>query len=104
MSTSEAVASTERRPKVANPAPSSPTGQRLDRQRMQRTSIPLMLPAAILLIVLVVGPIIYSFYLGFTNLKLVGPTARHHRFTGLDNINRLIGDKVFHQSLSLTAI
>jgi multiple sugar transport system permease protein len=104
VSTSEFVVSTERRPIVADTTASSPTGRRLDRQRMQRTSIPLMLPAAILLVVLFVGPIIYSFYLGFTNLKLVGPTARHHRFTGLDNVNRLIGDRVFHQSLSLTAI
>jgi multiple sugar transport system permease protein len=60
-----------------------PLGRRLDRQRMNNTSIPLLLPAAILLMSMFVGPIIYSLYLGFTNLKLVGPTARHHRFTGL---------------------
>jgi multiple sugar transport system permease protein len=81
-----------------------PAGQRLDRQRMKRTSMPLLLPAAILLISLFVAPILYSFYLGFTNLKLVGPTARHHRFTGVDNLLRLIHDGVFHQSLYLTAI
>ena len=81
-----------------------PSGPRHDRQRFQKASLPLLFPAAALLIVLFLAPIAYSFYLGFTNLKLTGPTARHHRFTGLDNIHRLISDGVFHESLYLTAI
>lgn len=81
-----------------------PRGPRLDRQRLLLSSIPLLAPAAVLLLGLFAGPIVYSFYLGFTNLKLVGPTARHHQFTGLDNVQRLVGDKVFLQSLGLTAL
>jgi multiple sugar transport system permease protein len=89
-------------PHLGGPA-AIPTGRRLDRVRFQWSSIPLLLPAAALLIVLFLGPVLYSFYLGFTNLDLIGPTALHYRFTGLDNVRRLIHDVVFHQSLYLTA-
>jgi multiple sugar transport system permease protein len=63
----------------------------------------LLLPAAVLLVVLFLGPVVYSFYLGLTNLDLVGPTALHYQFTGLDNIRTLLHDAVFHKSLYLTA-
>lgn len=63
----------------------------------------MLLPAAALLIVLFLGPVAYSFYLGFTNLDLIGPTAQHYQFTGLANVRQLIHDAVFHQSLYLTA-
>jgi multiple sugar transport system permease protein len=79
-----------------------PSGKRLDKARFSWTSIPLLLPAIGLLVALFVGPVIYSFYLGFTNLQLIGPTSRNYSVTGLTNLTRLFHDAVFHQSLYLT--
>lgn len=80
-----------------------PAGRRLDRVRFSWGSIPLLLPAIGLLAALFVGPVIYSFYLGFTNLQLIGPTSRNYSLTGAANLHRLASDAVFHQSLYLTA-
>lgn len=80
-----------------------PSGARLDKTRFSWSSIPLLVPALALLALLFVGPVIYSFYLGFTNDELLGPTSKHFNLTGLANPQRLFGDPVFHQSLYLTA-
>jgi multiple sugar transport system permease protein len=83
--------------------PEPPSGARLDKKRFSWSSIPLLLPALGLLAALFVGPVIYSFYLGFTNDALLGPTSKHFNFTGMANLQRLFNDPVFHQSLYLTA-
>jgi multiple sugar transport system permease protein len=83
--------------------PDPPAGARLDKKRFNWSSIPLLLPALGLLALLFVGPVIYSFYLGFTNDQLLGPTSKHFNFTGSANLHRLVDDPVFHQSLYLTA-
>ena len=62
----------------------------------------LVSPAALLLIGLLVLPVAYAFYLGFTNLSLVGPTAVNFQFTGLANFSRAIHDSVFYTSLRTT--
>ena len=85
-------------------ADSLPAGRRLDKARFRWSSLPLLIPGLGLLAVLFVGPVLYSLYLGFTNLELVGPTAQHYQFTGLTNVKRLIHDPVFHQSIVLTLI
>jgi len=97
------VAGAPAQPDSASPN-AEPVGPRHDRQRFSKASLPLLGPAAVLLIVLFLAPIAYSLYLGFTNLKLTGPTARHHSFTGMENIHRLLSDGVFHQSIWLTAV
>jgi multiple sugar transport system permease protein len=81
-----------------------PTGPRLDRKKFNWGTWPLLLPAFGLLLVLFLLPVIYSFYIGFTNLKLVGPTSINFDFTGLENVQRLVSDAVFHKSIVLTAI
>jgi multiple sugar transport system permease protein len=87
---------------TAGGAPELPSGTRLDRRRLSWASVPLLLPAIALLAALFVGPVIYSFYLGFTNLQLIGPTSRNYSVTGMTNVTRLVHDAVFHQSLYLT--
>ena len=42
----------------------------------------LFLPAALLLLALFVLPVGYAFYLGFTDITLIGPTAVHFHFAG----------------------
>jgi multiple sugar transport system permease protein len=85
------------------PGLAAPTGRRQDRVRFQWGSIPLLAPATVLLAVLFLGPVVFSFYLGFTNLELIGPTSTHYQFTGLANIDQLVHDPIFGQSLYLTA-
>jgi multiple sugar transport system permease protein len=85
---------------VANP----PTGPRLDASRFKPSSLSFLLPAAILLATFFLYPVIYSIYLGFTNLQLIGPNSVHFRFTGLRNINTLLGDQQFYRSLWITFI
>jgi len=88
---------------LAPPVLAVPTGRRQDRRRLQWSSVPLMAPAAILLLGLFLAPVGFSFYLGLTNLELVGPTATNYQFTGSANLNTLINDPIFFQSLYLTA-
>src|SRR5579884_617615 len=101
MSVGAALGAEEQLPGVGQLA--VPAGRRQDRVRFQLNSIPLLLPAVLLLVLLFLGPVIYSFYLGFTNLDLIGPTSLHWHFTGLANVKQLGHDTVFHQSLYLTA-
>jgi multiple sugar transport system permease protein len=67
-------------------------------------AILLLAPAAVLLLVLFVGPVAFAFYLGLTNISLVGPTALHYQFTGLVNLRKLMNDEVFWDSLRITGI
>ncbi len=64
----------------------------------------LLLPTAVLLLALFVWPVLFAFYLGLTNIALMGPTAVHFRFTGMFNVHRLMRDTLFWHSLQLTAI
>ncbi len=84
--------------------PSIPQGRRADKQRFQWGSLVLLAPALVLLIVLFIIPVIYSFYLGFTNLELVGPNAVDWHFTGLANVSRLLADHVFSLSSWFTLV
>ncbi len=77
---------------------------RLDKARFSPVSIPLLAPAAILLVGLFLVPVAYAVYLGFTNLQLVGLHAVHYRFTGLKNVVFLLHDATFWQSLWLTVV
>lgn len=81
-----------------------PTGRRLDRERFQWGSLALLGPALALLVVLFLIPVGYAFYLGFTNLRLIGPTSLHYHFTGTANLTRLGHDSVFPKSVELTAL
>jgi multiple sugar transport system permease protein len=46
----------------------------------------------------------FAFYLGLTNISLLGPTAVHFHFTGMANLHKLANDALFWESLKLTAI
>jgi multiple sugar transport system permease protein len=82
----------------------TPVGPRLDKARMSWTSIPLLSPAFILLAVLFIGPVVFSIYLGFTNLQLVGPHSLYYQVTGTENLSRLVHDTTFRQSIVLTLV
>jgi multiple sugar transport system permease protein len=84
--------------------PATPAGRRSDFERFQWGSLTLLGPALVLLIVLFLIPVGYAFFLGFTNLSLVGPTSVTYQFTGMANLHRLVTDNVFPLSLELTAL
>jgi multiple sugar transport system permease protein len=78
--------------------------RRLDRARFNVATVPLLTPALVLLVGLFLFPIAFAVYLGFTNLQLVGLHAIRFWWTGLDNLNFLLGDDTFYQSLWLTLV
>jgi multiple sugar transport system permease protein len=75
---------------------------RLDRRRFQWSSLVLISPMGLLLFLLFLGPVGYAFYLGFTNLQLIGINSINYRFTGLTNLIALWKDREFYHSLLLT--
>jgi multiple sugar transport system permease protein len=81
-----------------------PAGRRLDRERFHWGSLTLLAPAVVLLVVLFLIPVGYAFYLGLTNLRLIGPTSLNYHFTGTANLTQLVHDNVFPLSLKLTGI
>jgi multiple sugar transport system permease protein len=83
---------------------SLPTVRRLDKRRFEWSSSALLLPAGILLAAVFVYGVGYSFYIGLTNLSLLGPTAQHYSYTGTANLHQLVHDPVFFNSLWLTFI
>lgn len=66
-------------------------------------SLPL-LPAVILLVIFLLGPVISSFYGSFTNSALTGAAAAHQQFVGLKNYVALFQDPDFPKSVLLTLV
>src|ERR1700687_5187398 len=79
-------------------------GRRLPTSRFEVVSLVFMSPAGLLLFLLFLAPVGYSFYLGLTNLQLIGPNSTNFRFTGLFNIRSLIRDHEFYHSLWVTLL
>lgn len=79
---------------------------RRPRKSMARSvgrSLPL-LPAVILLVIFLLGPVISSFYGSFTNSALTGAAAAHQQFVGLKNYVALFQDPDFPKSVLLTLV
>ncbi len=77
---------------------------RRDREPFQWSSLLLLVPALLLLGVFFLVPAIYSFFLGFTDQRLIGPQSINWSFTGLANVQRLMQDQTFLKSLILTVL
>ncbi|TLM72135.1 carbohydrate ABC transporter permease [Pseudarthrobacter sp. NamB4] len=63
-----------------------------------------VLPAVLLLLVFLAGPVFWAFNASFTNAGLTGRSARDPSWVGLDNYQRLLADPVFPLSLLLTVM
>lgn len=59
-------------------------------------------PAAVLLTVFIIIPIVLTFALAFTNAKLISPTGPE--FVGFENFSRLFADQLFWKSLRNTLL
>ena len=63
-----------------------------------------MLPAGVLLIGFMLGPILYSLYLAFTDSAIRGDGASDTSFVGLDNFTAALTDGDFWNSVVLTLV
>lgn len=66
-------------------------------------SIPLV-PAIVLLVIFLLGPVISSFYGSLTDASLSGATAQSSSFVGFDNYLELFADPDFPKSVVLTLV
>lgn len=81
----------------------TPKGSRPGSGPWWAKSLPL-LPAIILMLIFMAGPIIYAFYGSFTNRSMTGPNAADPKFVGLDNYVSMFHSTSFWQSLGLTLL
>jgi multiple sugar transport system permease protein len=63
-----------------------------------------VLPALLLLLMFLAGPVFWAFQASFTNTGLTGRIARNPGWVGLENYQRLLLDPVFPLSLWLTVL
>ncbi len=91
----------EGRPHTARPTP--PSGRPAPKGRSVRRTIPLV-PAAVLLLLFMLGPVLWSVWGSFTNAALSGRAASEPSFVGLDNYVALFTDPDFPNAVWLTVI
>lgn len=63
-----------------------------------------VLPAVLLLLVFLAGPVLWAFQASLTNAGLTGRSARSPEWVGLENYQRLLVDPAFPLSLGLTVL
>ena len=71
--------------------------------RTARRGIP-MVPAVVLLMMFLAGPVVYSIYLAFTNSAIRGEGASDTSFVGLQNFTTALTEPEFWNSVGLTLI
>ncbi|QNE14884.1 carbohydrate ABC transporter permease [Pseudarthrobacter sp. NBSH8] len=80
-------------------------GHRRRRPGLRRRSRLLpVLPAVVLLLVFLAGPVLWAFHASFTNAALTGRNARNPGWIGFDNYARLLSDPMLPLSLGLTVL
>ena len=85
------------------PAGPTPRGGRLGNRLTPVRALP-MLPAGLLLVGFMLGPILYSLYLAFTDKAIRGEGASSTSFVGLSNFTDAFTDGDFWNSLVLTLV
>ncbi|RAX44387.1 sugar ABC transporter permease [Arthrobacter sp. AQ5-06] len=81
------------------------TGHRRRRPGLRRQARLLpVVPAVVLLLVFLAGPVLWAFHASFTNAALTGRNARNPGWIGFDNYARLLSDPMLPLSLGLTVL
>lgn len=91
---------------VTPPRLAGAPGEGEPRRRARRTLrwlLPLG-PALILFMIFMVGPILWSVYIAFTNETLTGAASVNSQFIGVGNFVKMFGDEDFRNSLLLTFV
>ncbi len=86
------------RTRAANPAHRGLPGLR------PRVRLLPVVPAAVLLLVFLAGPVLWAFQASLTNAALSGRNARNPGWVGLENYGRLLADPLLPLSLGLTVL
>lgn len=86
------------------PLSQRPRTSRVPSQLARQARLLPVLPAVLLLLVFLAGPVLWAFHASFTNAALTGRNARFPEWVGLGNYQRLLTDPVFPLSLVLTVI
>ncbi|MCU1639227.1 MAG: amino acid transporter permease [Microbacteriaceae bacterium] len=63
-----------------------------------------LLPAIVLMLIFLAGPVIWSLYGSFTNASLTGKAAADPQWIGFDNYTKLFSDPIFPLSVGLTVL
>lgn len=63
-----------------------------------------LLPSVLLLALFLAGPVVWSFYISFTDTALTGSAAKNPSWVGLENYLSLVSDPDFPLSLWLTVV
>jgi multiple sugar transport system permease protein len=63
-----------------------------------------LLPSVLLLALFLAGPVVWSFYISFTDTALTGRAAKDPAWVGIENYLELLGDPDFPLSLWLTVV
>ncbi len=81
-------------------------GVRRPRRRPGRTALRLapLVPAVVLMLVFLAGPVLWSFYGSLTNQAMTGYRAANPEFVGLDNYAALLSDDGFWKAVVLTVV
>ncbi|NHF62336.1 sugar ABC transporter permease [Chryseoglobus sp. KN1116] len=89
---------------VANAAPRSSTPPKSALRTFRRSVGPVVpiVPAAAIMAVFFVGPILWAVYVGFTDQGLTGAAALNPQWVWFDNFERLINDRDAHAAISRT--
>jgi multiple sugar transport system permease protein len=92
---------------TSGPAPSAPPGappgNRPNRRRSVLRASPLV-PALVLLLIFLAGPVLYSVYLSLTNRALRGEGSASTEFVGLENFGEAFTASAFWNSVGLTLV
>ena len=83
------------------PRPSGPPSPTARARRSLLRGLP-VLPAVVLLLLFLAGPIAYCVYYAFTDMRLTGASGA--RFVGFDNFTKAFGDPDFFNAVWLTLV
>lgn len=74
-------------------------GSEKDRRQKLIRALVFLAPAVVVMLIFYFGPVLWTFYISFTNVALTGPTATHYHFTGLTNFEQMFSSNGFWQSV-----
>ncbi len=69
------------------------------RRRQAARAALFLAPAVVAMTIFFFGPVLWTFYISFTNVALTGPTATHYQFTGLKNFSIMFSSRSFWQAV-----